>query len=53
MQGDIFRFRRGTAELFIDVPAGRQAVGMDFDRSSGLLYVAGFAGVAYVYDSGN
>ena len=52
MQGDIFKgdLRRGTAELFIDVPAGRQAVGMDFDRSSGLLYVAGFAGVAYVDD---
>lgn len=51
-QGDV---RRGTAELFIDVPAGFQTVGMDLDARHGLLFVAGgpvFAGgqgKAYVY----
>lgn len=51
--GDIFRgnLQRGTAELFIDVPDGRQAVGMSFDEDTGLLFVAGgFTGQAYVYD---
>jgi sugar lactone lactonase YvrE len=54
-RGDIFRgnFRRGTAELFIDAPEGRMAVGMAFDRRHGLLFVAGgFTGQAYVYDTG-
>ena len=53
--GDIFRgdIRKGTAEPFIDAPDGeRQAVGMTFDRRTGLLYVAGgFTGQAYVYDT--
>lgn len=53
--GDIFKgdVREGTAELFIDVPEDeRQAVGMTFDRSTDLLYVAGgFTGQAYVYDT--
>jgi hypothetical protein len=51
--GDIFRgsFRRGTAERLIDAPEGRMAVGMKFDRPSGLLFVAGGAGgLGYVYD---
>jgi hypothetical protein len=51
--GDIFRgdLRRGTAELFIDAPDGRMAVGMSVDRRQGLLFVAGgFTGQAYVYD---
>jgi hypothetical protein len=51
--GDIFRgdLRRGTAELFIDDPDGRMAVGMSVDRRHGLLFVAGgFTGQAYVYD---
>jgi sugar lactone lactonase YvrE len=54
-RGDIFRgnFRRDTAELFIDAPEGRMAVGMAFDRRHGLLFVAGgFTGQAYVYDTG-
>jgi sugar lactone lactonase YvrE len=54
-RGDIFRgnFRRGTAELFIDAPDGRQAVGMAVDRARRLLFVAGgFTGQAYVYDMG-
>jgi sugar lactone lactonase YvrE len=51
--GDIFRgnFQRGTAERLIDAPEGRMAVGMKFDRSSGLLFVAGGpGGLGYVYD---
>jgi sugar lactone lactonase YvrE len=52
--GDIFRgdVQRGTAEMFIDAPDGRQAVGMVFDRRHDLLFVAGgFTGQAYVYDT--
>lgn len=52
--GDVFRgdLRRGTAELFIDVPPGRRAVGMDTDLEHGLLFVAGGpTGQAYVYDT--
>jgi sugar lactone lactonase YvrE len=51
--GDIFRgnIRRGTAELFIDAPEGRMAVGMAADLRHDLLFVAGgFTGQAYVYD---
>jgi sugar lactone lactonase YvrE len=51
--GDIFRgnVRRGTAELFIDAPEGRMAVGMAADLPHNLLFVAGgFTGQAYVYD---
>ena len=51
--GDIFRgdIRKGTAERFIDVPQGRQAVGMAVDLEHHLLFVAGgFTGQAYVYD---
>jgi sugar lactone lactonase YvrE len=51
--GDIFRgnIRRGIAELFIDAPAGRQAVGMAADLRHDLLFVAGgFTGQGYVYD---
>jgi sugar lactone lactonase YvrE len=53
--GDIFRgnIRRGTAELFIDAPVGRMAVGMAADLQHDLLFVAGgFTGQAYVYDLG-
>jgi sugar lactone lactonase YvrE len=52
-RGDIFRgdVRRGTAELLIDVPDGRQALGMIVDERHHLLFVAGGAtGQAYVYD---
>jgi hypothetical protein len=51
--GDIFRgdLEKGTAELFIDAPDGRAALGMDADTQNDLLYVAGgFTGQAYVYD---
>jgi sugar lactone lactonase YvrE len=54
--GDIFRgdVQRGTAEMLIDAPAGRMAVGMVFDRRHDLLFVAGgFTGQAYVYDTGS
>jgi sugar lactone lactonase YvrE len=52
--GDIFRgsVKRDTAKRFIDVPTGRMAVGMTFDRKRELLFVAGgFTGQAYVYDT--
>ncbi len=52
--GDIYRgdVRRGRAALFVDAPAGRQAVGMSFDGRHDLLFVAGgFTGQAYVYDT--
>src|SRR6266540_6619412 len=53
-RGDIFRgdLQRGTAELFIDAPSGRLAVGMKVDEPSGLLFVAGGStGQAYIYDT--
>jgi sugar lactone lactonase YvrE len=52
-RGDIFRgnLQRGTAELFIDAPTGRMAVGMFADVRHGLLFVAGGPGAAYVYDT--
>jgi hypothetical protein len=52
-RGDVFRgdLEEGTAELFIDAPDGRSAIGMVADTRNGLLYVAGgFSGQAYVYD---
>ena len=52
--GDIFQgdLQRGTAELFIDAPEGRMAVGMSHDDASDLLFVAGgFTGQGYVYDA--
>jgi hypothetical protein len=52
--GDIYSgdIRRGTAELFIDAPAGRVAVGLKADVKNDLLFVAGGAtGQAYVYDT--
>lgn len=52
-RGDIFRgdLQRGTAELFIDAPDGRIALGMFVDIRHGLLFVAGGPGAAYVYDT--
>jgi hypothetical protein len=52
--GDIFRgdVRRGTAELFIDAPPNRMALGMAFDHRHDLLFVAGGpTGQAYVYNT--
>jgi len=52
--GDIYRgdIREGDADLFIDVPAGRAAVGMKADVRNDLLFVAGGAtGHAYVYNT--
>ncbi|MDN4610478.1 SMP-30/gluconolactonase/LRE family protein [Arthrobacter burdickii] len=60
--GDIYRgdIRRGTAEVFIDAPEGRAAVGLKADVRNDLLFVAGGAtvdatggatGHAYVYDT--
>ncbi len=52
--GDVFRgdLQRGTAELFIDAPEGRMAVGMAADVAHDLLFVAGgFTGQGYVYDT--
>jgi hypothetical protein len=51
--GDIFlgNLQRGTAEVFIDAPAGRMAAGMAADVAHDLLFVAGaFTGQGYVYD---
>jgi sugar lactone lactonase YvrE len=43
----------GAAEVFIDAPAGRQAVGMAADLAHDLLFVAGgFTGQGYVDDLG-
>jgi sugar lactone lactonase YvrE len=53
-RGDIFRgnLQRGTAEVFIDAPEGRQAVGMAVNVAHDLLFVAGgFTGQGYVYDT--
>ena len=52
--GDIFRgdLRTGEGEIFIDAPAGRQAIGIKYDERTGLLFVAGGpTGNAYVYDA--
>ncbi|MBO1268568.1 hypothetical protein J1902_11370 [Arthrobacter sp. PO-11] len=47
--GDI---REGTAQLFIDAPAGRAAVGMTTDLRNSLLFVAGGGtGQGYVYNT--
>jgi hypothetical protein len=52
--GDVYRgnLQRGTAELFVDAPPARMAVGMAVDVRHGLLFVAGgFDGTAHVYDA--
>jgi sugar lactone lactonase YvrE len=52
--GDIFRgdVQHGTAELFVEAPAGRMALGMAADVAQDLLFVAGgFTGQGYVYDT--
>ena len=52
--GDIFRgdVQHGTAELFVDAPAGRMALGMAADVAQDILFVAGgFTGQGYVYDT--
>jgi sugar lactone lactonase YvrE len=52
--GDIYRgdLRTGEGEVFIDAPAGRQAIGLKYDERTGLLFVAGGATCdAYVYDA--
>jgi sugar lactone lactonase YvrE len=52
--GDIFRgdVQHGTAELFVDAPTGRMALGMAADVAQDLLFVAGgFTGQGYVYDT--
>lgn len=54
VKGDIYRgdLRTRRAELFIDAPDGRNAVGMKYDRRTRLLFVAGGpTGQAYVYDT--
>lgn len=52
--GDIYRgdLQHGTAELFVDAPSGRMAVGMAVDVRHDLLFVAGgFDGTAHVYNT--
>jgi sugar lactone lactonase YvrE len=47
-KGDV---RSGEGEVLVDGVPGRLAVGMDFDKRSGHLFVAGGpTGVAYAYD---
>lgn len=51
--GQIYRAdaRTGEGEIVVDSPAGLPAVGLGFDRRSGLLFVAGGgSGMAFVYD---
>jgi sugar lactone lactonase YvrE len=53
-RGDIFQgnLQHGTAEMFIDAPDGRMAVGMSHDDATQLLFVAGgFTGQGYIYDA--
>ena len=53
LAGDIFRgdIRTGAVSRFMDVPAGRNALGIRVDLEHGLLFVAGgFTGQGYVYD---
>jgi sugar lactone lactonase YvrE len=52
-QGDVFRgdLRTGDVSMFIDAPAGRNALGIRVDVDDNLLFVAGgFTGQGYVYD---
>ncbi len=52
-QGDIFRgnLRTGKVALFIDAPAGRNALGIRVDLRHNLLFVAGGpSGQGYVYN---
>lgn len=51
--GSIYRanLRTGEGEVVVSAPEGGVAVGLDFDRRSGLLFVAGGdTGRAFVYD---
>jgi len=53
-RGDIFQgnLQKGDAELFIDAPAGRMALGLKMDQRTGLLFVAGGpTGQGYIYDT--
>jgi len=52
--GDIYRgdVRQGMADVFIDAPDGRVAVGLKADVKNDLLFVSGGpTGQAYVYDT--
>jgi sugar lactone lactonase YvrE len=56
VRGDIFRgdLQRGTAELFINAPDGRMAMGMAADVAHDLLFVAGGrTGQGFIYDTGS
>lgn len=53
VDGSIYRadLRTGEGEVVVTPPEGRVAVGLSFDRRSGLLFVAGGGtGMAFVYD---
>jgi hypothetical protein len=54
LRGHIFRgdLQRGAAELFINAPDGRRAMGMAADVAHELLFVAGGrTGQGYIYDT--
>jgi sugar lactone lactonase YvrE len=52
LTGDIYRgdLQHETAQLFIDVPSGRMAVGMRVDQRDNHSCRGAFTGQAYVYD---
>jgi sugar lactone lactonase YvrE len=52
LRGTIYRgdIHAGTAQVFIEPPAGTQTVGMDLDVRDGLLFVAGGPAKGYVYN---
>ena len=48
-QGD---FRTGDGEVLVEPQAGRSAIGLKYDPSTGLLFVSGgMTGMAFVYDA--
>ena len=52
--GAIYRgdFRTGEGEILVEAQPGRSAIGLKYDSSSGLLFVAGGAtGKAFIYDA--
>lgn len=52
--GAIYRgdYRTGEGEILVPAQSGRQAIGLDFDSRTGLLFVAGGpTGYTFVYDT--
>jgi sugar lactone lactonase YvrE len=51
--GDIYRgdVRTGEADVFVDAPTGRAAIGLEVDARGRLFVAGGGTGDAYVYDA--